>query len=177
MILAIGIWTKVDLYKYLELSSIYQPEAPYVLIGVGAVIVLIGSLGCCCTIKGHSFLLYMVRVTVTYAWSVRSSSSVFPQHIWSCDLEWFIHFGSFLNIQCLEKFFFPPQLFFFFSESCYCYTFSQRSSWISFTILMWYLQSFYGRVCPQRHLYLCPSMSVSYTNFNKQGSARLFYTK
>ncbi|XP_005107456.2 tetraspanin-7 [Aplysia californica] len=59
VILAIGIWTKVDLYKYLELSSIYQPEAPYVLIGVGAVIVLIGSLGCCCTVKGHSFLLYM----------------------------------------------------------------------------------------------------------------------
>lgn len=61
VILAIGIWTKVDLYKYLELSSIYQPEAPYVLIGVGAVIVLVGSLGCCCTVKGHSFLLYMVR--------------------------------------------------------------------------------------------------------------------
>ena len=60
VILAIGIWTKVDLYKYLELSSIYQPEAPYVLIGVGAVIVLVGSLGCCCTVKGHSFLLYMV---------------------------------------------------------------------------------------------------------------------
>ncbi|XP_046577485.1 tetraspanin-7-like [Haliotis rubra] len=59
VILAIGIWTKVDLYKYLELSSIYQPEAPYVLIGVGAVIVLVGSLGCCCTVKGNSFLLYM----------------------------------------------------------------------------------------------------------------------
>ncbi|KAL8595955.1 hypothetical protein ACOMHN_018267 [Nucella lapillus] len=59
VILAIGIWTKVDLYKYLKLSSIYQPEAPYVLIGVGAVIVLVGSLGCCCTVKGHAFLLYM----------------------------------------------------------------------------------------------------------------------
>lgn len=59
VILAIGIWTKVDLYKYLELSSIYQPEAPYVLIGVGAVIVVVGSLGCCCTIRGHAFLLYM----------------------------------------------------------------------------------------------------------------------
>lgn len=59
VILAIGIWTKVDLYKYLELSSIYQPEAPYVLIGVGAVIVLVGSLGCCCTIRGNAFLLYM----------------------------------------------------------------------------------------------------------------------
>nr|KAG5696475.1 hypothetical protein BaRGS_016514 [Batillaria attramentaria] len=61
VILAIGIWTKVDLYKYLELSSIYQPEAPYVLIGVGAVIVVVGSLGCCCTIRGHVFLLYMLE--------------------------------------------------------------------------------------------------------------------
>ncbi|XP_041353167.1 tetraspanin-7-like [Gigantopelta aegis] len=59
VILSIGIWTKVDLYKYLELSSIYQPEAPYVLIGVGAVIVVIGSLGCCCTVKGNSFFLYL----------------------------------------------------------------------------------------------------------------------
>ncbi|GFR73443.1 tetraspanin [Elysia marginata] len=58
VILAIGIYTKVDMYQYLELSSIYQPEAPYVLIGVGAVIVLVGSIGCCCTLKGHSVLLY-----------------------------------------------------------------------------------------------------------------------
>ncbi|RUS80140.1 hypothetical protein EGW08_012097 [Elysia chlorotica] len=59
VILAIGIWTKVDMYQYLELSSIYQPEAPYILIGVGAVIVLVGSIGCCCTLKGHSLLLYV----------------------------------------------------------------------------------------------------------------------
>ncbi|KAK3094686.1 hypothetical protein FSP39_004917 [Pinctada imbricata] len=58
-ILAIGIWTKVDLYKYMELSSIYYKESPYVLIGVGAVIVVVGSLGCCCTMKGNSCLLYM----------------------------------------------------------------------------------------------------------------------
>ncbi|KAK7090880.1 tetraspanin-7-like [Littorina saxatilis] len=59
VILAIGIWTKVDLYKYLELSNIYKAEAPFILIGVGAVIVIVGSLGCCCTVKGHSFLLYL----------------------------------------------------------------------------------------------------------------------
>ncbi|XP_050413335.1 tetraspanin-7 [Patella vulgata] len=59
VLLAVGIKTKIDWYKYLELSSVYHPETPYVLIGVGAVIVLIGSLGCCCTVKGHSFLLFM----------------------------------------------------------------------------------------------------------------------
>ncbi|ESO92848.1 hypothetical protein LOTGIDRAFT_204033 [Lottia gigantea] len=59
VLLAVGIKTKIDWYKYLELSSVYHPETPYVLIGVGAVIVLIGSLGCCCTVKGHAFLLFM----------------------------------------------------------------------------------------------------------------------
>ncbi|KAL3846721.1 hypothetical protein ACJMK2_017687 [Sinanodonta woodiana] len=58
-ILALGIWTKVELYIYMELSSIYYKEAPYVLIGIGAIIVLVGSLGCCCTVKGNAILLYM----------------------------------------------------------------------------------------------------------------------
>ncbi|CAC5363628.1 TSPAN7 [Mytilus coruscus] len=57
-ILALGIWTKVDLYKYMELSSIYYKESPYILIGVGVAIVVVGSLGCCCTIKGNTILLY-----------------------------------------------------------------------------------------------------------------------
>ena len=61
-ILALGIWTKVDLYKYMELSSIYYKESPYVLIGLGVVIVIVGSLGCCCTIKGNTILLYLVRL-------------------------------------------------------------------------------------------------------------------
>ena len=59
-ILALGIWTKVELYMYMELTDHYYKEAPYVLIGVGAGIVLIGSLGCLCTVKGKSVLLYMV---------------------------------------------------------------------------------------------------------------------
>lgn len=61
-ILALGIWTKVDLHVYVELSTVYYKEAPYILIGVGAVIVLVGSLGCCCTFKGKSVLLYLVSL-------------------------------------------------------------------------------------------------------------------
>lgn len=58
----------------MELSSIYYKEAPYVLIGIGAVIVLVGSLGCCCTVKGNAILLYMVSfngrqlVAVMFPW-------------------------------------------------------------------------------------------------------------
>ncbi|XP_064638147.1 tetraspanin-7-like isoform X2 [Lineus longissimus] len=58
-LLALGIWMKVQLYIYMELTTTYYAEAPYVLIGIGAAIVVVGSLGCCCTVKGHTVLLYM----------------------------------------------------------------------------------------------------------------------
>ena len=54
---------KVQLYIYMELTSIYYKEAPYVLMGVGGGIVLIGSLGCLCTAKGNSCFLYLVSST------------------------------------------------------------------------------------------------------------------
>lgn len=60
-ILALGIWTKVDLYKYMELSTIYYKDSPWILIAVGALIVIVGSFGCCCTAKGNVVLLYMVN--------------------------------------------------------------------------------------------------------------------
>jgi tetraspanin-7 len=50
---------KVELYMYMQLTDVYYAEAPYVMIGVGAGIILIGSLGCCCTVKGTPFLLYV----------------------------------------------------------------------------------------------------------------------
>ncbi|KAK5646234.1 hypothetical protein RI129_004698 [Pyrocoelia pectoralis] len=58
-ILAIGIWMEVELYKYMEISTEFSGTAPYVLIGTGALIILIGSLACCCTVKGQSVLLYV----------------------------------------------------------------------------------------------------------------------
>ena len=63
--LALGIWTKVQLYIYMELCTVYYKEAPYIMIGVGAFIVLVGSFGCCCTIKGQSALLYLVNTYIT----------------------------------------------------------------------------------------------------------------
>lgn len=75
-ILAIGIWTKVQLYIYMELSSLYYKEVPYVLIGVGAVIVLVGSLGCCCTVKGNSFLLYVYSVFLVVVFVIELSSGI-----------------------------------------------------------------------------------------------------
>jgi hypothetical protein len=50
----------VELYKYMELSTEFSASAPYVLIGTGAFIILVGSLACCCTLKGQPLLLYIV---------------------------------------------------------------------------------------------------------------------
>jgi tetraspanin-7 len=58
-ILAVGIWMVVELYKYMELSTEFSASAPYVLIGTGALIILVGSLACCCTVKGQPVLLYI----------------------------------------------------------------------------------------------------------------------
>ncbi|PSN31396.1 Tetraspanin-7 [Blattella germanica] len=49
----------VELYKYMELSTEFSATAPYVLIGTGALIILVGSLACCCTVKGQPVLLYI----------------------------------------------------------------------------------------------------------------------
>ncbi|KAK4879723.1 hypothetical protein RN001_007869 [Aquatica leii] len=59
VILAIGIWMEVELYKYMEISTEFSGTAPYVLIGTGALIILLGSFACCCTVKGQPVLLYV----------------------------------------------------------------------------------------------------------------------
>lgn len=54
-----GIWMQVELHQYLELNIEYSNIAPYVLVGTGAFILLVSTLACCCTVKGHPSLLYM----------------------------------------------------------------------------------------------------------------------
>ncbi|ELU09273.1 hypothetical protein CAPTEDRAFT_31498, partial [Capitella teleta] len=58
-ILCLGIWMKIDLHIYLELSTFYFGSTPLILIGIGCGILIIGSLGCVCTVKGKSYLLYL----------------------------------------------------------------------------------------------------------------------
>jgi len=58
-VLALGIWMKVQLYMYIELTTEYYTEAPYVLIGTGCGIIIIGFLACMCTSKGKPVLIYM----------------------------------------------------------------------------------------------------------------------
>jgi len=75
-ILALGIWMKVQLYIYVELTTMYYAEGPYVLIGIGAAIVLVGSLGCLCTVKGKSFLLYLYAAFLVIVFVVELSVGI-----------------------------------------------------------------------------------------------------
>lgn len=50
---------QVELHKYMELSADFSDNAPYVLVGTGALILFIGTLACCCTVKGQPSLLYL----------------------------------------------------------------------------------------------------------------------
>ncbi|CAO1344999.1 unnamed protein product [Diamesa hyperborea] len=58
-ILCAGVWIQVEMHKYLELSVDYTNTAQYVLVGTGALILFIGTLACCCTVRSQSSLLYM----------------------------------------------------------------------------------------------------------------------
>jgi len=62
--LAVGVWMKIDAYAnvpmYMELTSVYYPAAPYILIAVGSVVIVVGLLGCLCTVCGIPALLYLV---------------------------------------------------------------------------------------------------------------------
>lgn len=52
---------QVELHSYLELSDDFSVMAPYVLVGMGVFVLLIGVMACCCTVNGQPALLYLVR--------------------------------------------------------------------------------------------------------------------
>lgn len=59
-LLVFGVWMKLSLHQFLELSDDYDSAVPFIFIGTGAAIVLVGFFACCCTVKGQSVLLYML---------------------------------------------------------------------------------------------------------------------
>lgn len=75
-VLALGIWMKVQLHIYVELTTMYYNETPYVLMGVGGGIILVGTLGCCCTVKGKSAFLYMYAAFLVLVFVVELSVAI-----------------------------------------------------------------------------------------------------
>lgn len=68
VILAVGIYMEVELYKYMTMSTDFSETASYVLIGTGTLIILMGMLACCCTVKGQPVLLFLVSCLVHDKW-------------------------------------------------------------------------------------------------------------
>lgn len=60
ILLAVGVWGKVSLEAYFSLSSSDSTNAPYVLIGTGATIVIFGLFGCFATCRGSPWMLKLV---------------------------------------------------------------------------------------------------------------------
>ncbi|XP_076148346.1 tetraspanin-6 isoform X1 [Alosa pseudoharengus] len=57
ILLAVGVWGKVSLEPYLHLDTENTTNAPYVLIGTGAIIVIFGLFGCFATCRGSPWML------------------------------------------------------------------------------------------------------------------------
>lgn len=60
ILLAVGVWGKVSLETYFSLAAEESTNAPYVLIGTGAIIVIFGLFGCFATCRGSPWMLKLV---------------------------------------------------------------------------------------------------------------------
>ncbi|KAM3612961.1 uncharacterized protein V6R79_017985 [Siganus canaliculatus] len=65
ILLAVGVWGKVSLEAYLSLASDESTNAPYVLIGTGATIVIFGLFGCFATCRGSPWMLKLYAMFLT----------------------------------------------------------------------------------------------------------------
>ncbi|XP_059833149.1 tetraspanin-7-like isoform X2 [Hypanus sabinus] len=61
VLLAVGIWGKVSLEDYLAFVAEKSTNAPYVLIGTGAAIVIFGFFGCFATCRGSTWMLKLIK--------------------------------------------------------------------------------------------------------------------
>lgn len=61
--LGTGIWVQIGLHRYMELSTDYTNTFQIVLVGMGLIVLFVGTLACCCTVKAQSSFLYLVRST------------------------------------------------------------------------------------------------------------------
>lgn len=60
ILLAVGVWGKVSLETFFSLAAEESTNAPYVLIGTGAIIVIFGLFGCFATCRGSPWMLKLV---------------------------------------------------------------------------------------------------------------------
>lgn len=60
VLLAVGIWGRVSLAVYFSLLDEKATNVPFVLVGAGTVVVLLGTFGCFATCRGSTWMLKLV---------------------------------------------------------------------------------------------------------------------
>ncbi|KAL7979473.1 hypothetical protein Chor_004631 [Crotalus horridus] len=61
ILLGVGIWGKVSLEVYFFLLNEKASNVPYVLIGAGLVVALLGTFGCFATCRGSTWMLKLIK--------------------------------------------------------------------------------------------------------------------
>lgn len=60
VLLAVGVWGRVSLAVYFSLLDEKATNVPFVLVGAGTVVVLLGTFGCFATCRGSTWMLKLV---------------------------------------------------------------------------------------------------------------------
>lgn len=71
-VLSCGVWMQHELTPYMRLNWSFLYGVPFIFISTGTLILFIGSLACCCTLKGQPSLLHLVK-----------KKTNFPQFYWT----------------------------------------------------------------------------------------------
>ncbi|XP_016922937.2 tetraspanin-7 [Apis cerana] len=59
LMMVIGIWVRIQLRDYIDVSAESSRTALLALASLGAILTLIATFACCCTTRGHPALLYL----------------------------------------------------------------------------------------------------------------------
>ncbi|XP_071862442.1 tetraspanin-7 [Bombus fervidus] len=59
LLFSIGIWMRIQLHDYMDVSSENSRAALLALACLGGILTLTATLACCCTIRGHPALLFL----------------------------------------------------------------------------------------------------------------------
>uniref|UniRef100_A0A8V0YZB5 Tetraspanin n=1 Tax=Gallus gallus TaxID=9031 RepID=A0A8V0YZB5_CHICK len=61
VLLAVGVWGRVSLAVYFSLLDEKATNVPFVLVGAGVVVVLLGTFGCFATCRGSTWMLKLIK--------------------------------------------------------------------------------------------------------------------
>ncbi|XP_016050603.1 tetraspanin-6 isoform X2 [Erinaceus europaeus] len=76
VLLAIGTWGKVSLENYFSLLNEKATNVPFVLIGTGTVIILLGTFGCIATCRASAWMLKLYAMFLTLIFLVELVAAI-----------------------------------------------------------------------------------------------------